>query len=63
VAIFGGFVLISSIAGTRPPAVTWFAEKGMNIWTGAGIFIIPIVIFFIGGLIIGRVTTPNMSRR
>jgi len=54
VAIFGIFVLLSAVLGTRPGAVQWFADKNINLWSGAGIGFGAVLLFFIFGLIFGR---------
>ena len=54
VAIFGIFVLVSAVLGTRPPAVEWFATKNITIWAGAGMGFGAVLLFFVFGLIIGR---------
>ncbi|QOV87418.1 MerR family transcriptional regulator [Humisphaera borealis] len=54
VCIFGLFVLISAMLGTRPDAVLWFETKKINMWMGAGIGFGGVLFFFIFGLILGR---------
>lgn len=54
VCIFGIFILISAMLGTRPEALNWFVQKKINLWMGAGIGFGGVLLFFIGGLILGR---------
>jgi hypothetical protein len=54
VALFGLFVLISALYGTRPDAVLWFETKKINMWMGAAIGGGAVLFFFIFGLILGR---------
>jgi hypothetical protein len=59
VTVFGMFVLVSAVLGTRPPAVQWFADQKMDLWKGAGLGVLPVMVFFIVGLILGKVTAPK----
>ena len=59
VLVFGIFVLTASVMGTRPQAVQWFADQKMDIWKGAGVAVVPVIIFFVFGLIMGKVMAPN----
>ena len=54
VLLFGIFVLISSVMGTRPDAVTWFVKNNINMWSGAGIGFAIVAVCFIVGLVLGR---------
>lgn len=53
VVLFGLFVLISSVAGTHPEAVSKFRETSLMVGTLMGLGIV--VVFFVFGLILGRV--------
>ena len=59
VVVFGMFVLISAIVGTRPPAVQWFEDNKIDLVKGSGLGMLPVVVFFVIGLILGKVTTPK----
>jgi hypothetical protein len=59
VIVFGMFVLVSAIAGTQPPAVKYFAQKPWDLWTSAALGLLPVVVFFVIGLILGKVTAPK----
>lgn len=54
VCVFGLFVLISAMLGTRPDAVVWFETKKINLWMGTGIGFGLVLFCFIFGLILGR---------
>jgi hypothetical protein len=55
VAIFGIFALICGVLGTWPDAIHWFDQyKANQAWMVIGIGIAAIVVFFIGGALIGK---------
>lgn len=54
VCIFGLFVIINAMLGIRPDAVQWFETKKINMWMGAGIGFGAVLLFFIFGLLLGR---------
>lgn len=54
VSLFGIFVLMSAVLGTRPASVTWFAERSLALWPIVGIGFGLVLFFFIGGVVAGR---------
>ena len=50
--LFGAFVLISSLVGTRPEAVQWFKTQSPFIAVALGLGIT--LVFFVAGLIFGK---------
>ena len=56
VAIFGAFVLISSVLGTYPAAVKWFKAQNLSLFMIAGIGLGASLVFFVFGLILGKLT-------
>ncbi len=59
VIVFGMFALISGVVGTQPAALQWFSQKKMDIWTTAALGFVPVVIFFVFGLIFGKLAAPK----
>jgi hypothetical protein len=52
VCLFGAFVLISSLVGTRPDIVQWFKAQSPFIAVAMGLGIT--LVFFVFGLIFGK---------
>ncbi|CAA9395203.1 MAG: hypothetical protein AVDCRST_MAG64-1401 [uncultured Phycisphaerae bacterium] len=53
VCLFGIFVLSSAMMGTRPAALDWF--RGKTLFINAGIGFGLVLLFFVSGLVLGRV--------
>ncbi len=55
VMVFASFILIAAVLGSRPNILKWFVDNKINFLTSSGIGLIAVVVFFVIGLIIGRV--------
>jgi hypothetical protein len=54
VVIFGVFALMASIAGSRPQIVQDLYAKTTNLWAIGGIALVVPILFFVVGLILGK---------
>ncbi len=52
--LFGGFVLVSAMLGTRPEMIKSLADSGKGLWFMAIIGLVVVVVFFVIGLFIGK---------
>ena len=63
VAIFGIFAVICGVLGTWPDSLKWFdGYKQNQAWLVIGIGIAAVVIFFIGGALVGKASSGRAAR-